>query len=390
MNAIVQAVEDIPNLEQLQDDLSKTKILMMYHENTVFISSICFALEHIFTYEVATAATNGTYIKYNPKLFDSFNDDYKLFVVLHETWHVALGHCIQDSDRFDGYDNEKLNIAMDYVINNMLDSNGIQMPDWVCMDHKYDGMSVEQVYHLLPDDEVQQQASASMAMGGDVEFFKGTPEEKEEAQGKLDDMLVQASLQAEMKNEDPGCIPAEIRVRIEALTNPKLPWHVILRRYFTSMAKNDYSFRRPNRRYMPEFYLPSPYSEALGDIAMAIDMSGSVSDAETKQFISDVYSVLATIKLASLKLVQFDTRVFAEDKISTSHELMKIEFRGRGGTDVTPVIEWANENKPKVLVVFSDGYFCDPEINCDIPVIWVINNNEEFTVPYGKVIHYKI
>lgn len=122
---------------------------------------------------------------------------------------------------------------------------------------------------------------------------------------------------------------------------------------------------------------------------MAIDMSGSVSDYETTKFVSDVYQVLKTLALSGLDLVQFDTEVFQVDAVNNVNDLMKIDFQGRGGTHIDPVMEWGLENKPDVLVVFTDGGFQPPEINPKIPVIWIIHGDPSFTAPFGKVIHYE-
>jgi predicted metal-dependent peptidase len=88
---------------------------------------------------------------------------------------------------------------------------------------------------------------------------------------------------------------------------------------------------------------------------------------------------------------QFDTEIKQVDKINDLTDMRHIHFTGRGGTMIEPVFEWANANKPQLLLIFTDGYFRWPEeITTKVPIVWLIYNNPEFTAPIGKVIHYEI
>lgn len=368
------------DLTEAKKALDKAKIQLMARPNTTFITTVCFSMIHQFDEKIPTACTNGEYIKYNPNFWMKQSPAKQLGLLLHETWHVAFDHVSEMYQR-DDINQDKLNVAQDYVINNMLDSAGFELPDGGYMDHKFDGMSAMQIYQLIPD--------PPPSFNRDVEPNGGTS--PEEARERLNDILIKATLQSQMAGDDPGSIPGAIQVYVDSLVNPKLPWDRILIRYFNRMQKSDYSFRKPNKRYLPyDVILPTAYSEALGDVAFAFDMSGSVSDKETKQFVSDSYHVLKKVKPRTLNLVQFDTRVFQVDEIRTEQELMRIDFRGRGGTAIDPVMEWGQKNKPDVLVVFTDGYFRPASFDPGVPVIWIIHDNPKWTAPFGKVIHYNI
>jgi len=367
-------------LAAAQKALDKAKIQLMARKNCTFITTVCFSLIHRFNDKIPMAQTDGKYIEYNPGWFLSLTPAQQLGLMLHETWHPAFDHLNEMFHRPD-LNPKKLNQAQDFVINNMLDHSGFELPPGGCLDHQYDGLSSMQVYQLIPDPPPD--------FNQDV-VPSGSPGAAQDLKDKMDDILVKASVAAGMAGDDPGSIPGELQVYIDSLVNPKLPWDRILKKYFNSMLKSDYSFRKPNRRYLPDHILPSAYSEALGDVAFAFDMSGSVSDKETKQFVGDSYSVLKTVKPKSLKLVQFDTRVFQTDTIRTAQELMRINFRGRGGTAIDPVMKWGQENKPDVLVVFTDGYFRPASFDPGVPVVWVIHDNPKWEAPFGKVIHYDI
>ena len=149
--------------------------------------------------------------------------------------------------------------------------------------------------------------------------------------------------------------------------------------------------QKPNRRFLPNFYLPSMHSTSLMDMAVAVDVSGSVTDAEFNQIMSETGGLLRMLKPAKMTLLQFNTAVRNVTPIKDFKKLASVEFKGRGGTRINPVMQWAEENKPKLLLVFSDGEFCqatiDPSRHTD--VIWLVYDNPKFTAPFGKVVHYE-
>ncbi len=95
--------------------------------------------------EVRTAATNGTYLLFNPDFAATLTLAEIKGVCLHEVWHVAGGH----PWRGIGYDNQKVNIAQDHEVNNICLEAGATLPqDRVC-DIKYKNWSFERIYEDL-------------------------------------------------------------------------------------------------------------------------------------------------------------------------------------------------------------------------------------------------
>ena len=95
--------------------------------------------------EVRTAATNGTYLLFNPDFAATLTLAEIKGVCLHEVWHVAGGH----PWRGIGYDSAKVNIAQDHEVNNICLEAGATLPkDRVC-DIKYKNWSFERIYEDL-------------------------------------------------------------------------------------------------------------------------------------------------------------------------------------------------------------------------------------------------
>lgn len=360
--------------------LNKTKIALMSKADSAFFASIAFSFRHHGDDTVPTACTNGKWVKYNPTWFLSLNPEERLFLMIHEVMHPAYLHLLRKADR----DAQVWNMACDYVINLMLVERGFKMPSCGLLDHRFAGMHAEQVYKILMDE-------AQPPPPGMI-YDLVDPDETDEKviKREIEDILVRASIRSKQEKDNAGTIPGDIQILLDKLTNPKLPWNVILRKYLNGFSKNDYSFRRLNRRFFPQYYIPSLYSESLETVSVAVDTSGSVSQEDFQVFVSEIGSIFRMMKPRVINTVQFDTRIKSVDKVRSFSELLKVKFVGRGGTSIGPVIEWVNGNPCQVLIVFTDGYFGWPAIDTKTPVIWMIHNNPDFVAPFGKVIHYEI
>jgi predicted metal-dependent peptidase len=241
-------------------------------------------------------------------------------------------------------------------------------------------LNPDQIYPLLPEDP-------SDDFDPDLMDPIGDPAELQE---HVKEILVRAATQAKMNGDSPGSIPGDIQIFLDNLLSPKLPWKVILSRFIQNMAKNDYSFKKLNRRFFPAHYLPGLYSEKLTEIAIAVDASGSVSDDDFKQMVSETHTILKQLNPDKITLVQFDAVIKSVNTVRSIRELMEVKFHGRGGTKIEPVIQWAKDNKPKLLLVFSDGDFYFRVQENKIQTLWLIHDNPDFTAPFGKVIHYEM
>lgn len=359
-----------------QKALDKTKIQLMAHIDTAFFTTVCFSLKHLWDESIPTACTNGYNIRFNPDFFLRQSPEERLFLLLHEVLHV----CYQHMTRLQERDPQKWNIAADHVINLQLFERGFRMPQGGCADPQYKGLSTEEVYKLLPDADYS-------ANPMDIESPDQSPEELSE---HLAEIIVRASVQSKIQGDTSGTIPGEVQIFLDKLLTPKLPWQRILQKYLHSLSKSDYSFRKFNRRFFPKYHLPSLHSETLMAIAIAVDTSGSVSDTEFNQFVTEIHSILRMQKPEKITLIQFDTAIKAVDEIRSVKELSKVEFHGRGGTRIEPVLQWAETNKPQLLLVFSDGHFRFYREGSRTNVVWLIHNNAGFEPPFGKLIKYQL
>lgn len=378
----MNATKDITRL------LDRAKIKLMQNPNSTFITTVLFSLKFSWNASIPTACTNGLNLQFNPDFFMKLSEAERVGVLVHEAWHVAFQHMTRVGDK----DFRTWNIATDYVINNMLDDNGFALPEGGLLDHQYDGKTSEQVYDIIHNDPSKQPSNFPMDMEnmsgqGDSQVDKDQAEKIEQ---EITDILVKANTQARMNQDDPGSIPGEIQVALDKLLNPKLPWHQILHRFMDGLAPEDYSFRKFNRRFLPEFYLPTLFSEALGEITVAVDTSGSITDEQCTEFVSEINGIKENLNPQKLTVLDFDTSIKAVHELDQDDSVQNVSFHGRGGTDIKEVLEWGKEKKPNCLVIFTDGYFFMYDIDPEIPVVWIIHSGGygHFDCDFGKIIEY--
>ena len=366
------------DLTKHNEALEKAKIDLMLQPDCAFFVSLCFSRKHVFDESIPTAATNGKVIKYNPDFFLALPPDVRLTTLIHETMHGAYLHIERVQDDMC---HSKANIAMDYVINLQLRDRGFTVPNSWYVDDKFRDMSWEQIYVLLPDNLEPHME--------DLEFIDDDTEIKELTK-IVQDQLIQAAMYSKQAGDIAGTIPNEVTIYLDKLLNPKLPWNKILKKFFHNFDKSNYSFRKPNKKFLPKFFMPTLMDKALIDITVAIDTSGSVTQSEFLRFVTEIASIVKNSKPRKLTLIQFDTQIKLVSPIKNMKQLLTTNFVGRGGTRISPVLDWARENKPKLLIVFTDGeFYFEDEDKLNTPVIWLIHNNPEFTSTFGKVIHYE-
>jgi hypothetical protein len=101
---------------------------------------------------------------------------------------------------------------------------------------------------------------------------------------------------------------------------------------------------------------PSGVSESVGELVIAIDMSGSIGSRELSQFLGEVKGICDNVHPEKVRLLYWDTQVCADESYAM-HELDTLtestKPAGGGGTIVTCVPEYLTKHgiKPQAVVV---------------------------------------
>jgi len=392
-----------------------------------------------------TVATDARAFYYNVDYIDGLSVDQAQFVLAHEALHCALSHFARRSHR----DKHRWDLACDLAINPLLIADGLKpCPDAIYLP-QFEEMTAEEIYpcldeheNLTPhDDHVydednqsgggrqgaggQHDSTEKGSEGGDQQQKKSPdnkggrgdaekPQETKQEPGEgeqeqeqpkdgdgqgqgakqppplskeeMDNLSVQWQQRmagAAQQAMQAGKLSGPLRRIIDHLLQPQLPWRMLLARYLNATARDDYNYSRPSRRE-GDFIMPSLKSHEL-DVVVALDTSGSVSDKEMTEFVSEVNALKGQIR-ARVTLLACDSALIGDGWTYEPWEEFDLpqEFKGGGSTDFRPVFNWVQrENRrPDVLVYFTDAQGHFPESEPAYPTVWLIKGKAQ--IPWGQ------
>jgi len=170
-------------------------------------------------------------------------------------------------------------------------------------------------------------------------------------------------------------------------------WREVLRMNIQSIVRNDYSFSRPNRKsWHTGAILPGMMNDETIDVAIAIDMSGSIGDEDATTFLSEVKGIMDQYEDYKIDIWCFDTAIYNPQTFTSDDDLMEYEPQGGGGTEFMVNWEYMKENdiQPKKFIMFTDGYpwgSWGDEDYCD--TLFIVKGNETAEAPFGTTVIYE-
>jgi predicted metal-dependent peptidase len=390
-----------------------------------FFGALALHLQPRATDEVPTAGTDGENLFYNPAWVETVaqqeGQDVLQGLVAHEVLHVALAHLW----RRQGRKHNKFNVACDLAINSIILDAGLKIPAGGLVDKQFAGMTAEAIYAKLPDQQQDQgeeegkdgeqdqsgnpsPSQQGQQKNGNPQPSSGQPDQQPWGDhGKWDnanqDPAKAERLQREWKvrvaqaadaARKRGQLPAGLERLVQAALYPKVDWRQALAN-FLQPTRCDYSFNPPDRRFLNgeygEIALPDFQEEALEDVVIAIDTSGSIGNKELTQFLAEVRGIITSYPQFRGHLVTCDAEV------QEWHELTQdgwppIKCKGGGGTDFRPVFAEVQKRgiDPSALVYLTDAEGDFPKDPPGYPVLWVVLNNPRATVPFGARVDMEV
>jgi predicted metal-dependent peptidase len=370
---------------------------------------------------IPTACTDGTKIYYNPAYYDGLTDQQIFTVQVHEVGHPALGHLWRKGDR----EMEKWNMACDYELNNFLMEYNdeevasgrlapFDFPDGALIDPAFKGKSAEEIYNLIPDppkppggkpgdgepgDGPGQPGDQPGQPGDQPGDQPGQPGNQPGPGGMgdfTDPAKADGNSEAEWKNRIAQAHnAAKLQGRgsgsmgrlVDRILKGEQDWRYILRDLLSSVAADDYDEQRPDRRFLEDdIYLPSLYSEKVGEFVVAIDTSGSVSNDMLRKFMGEVQVCLDTVKPEKITVIDCDAKIYQVVEFAEGDDVESFSPNGGGGTDFNPVFDHVRklDSQPEAVVYFTDGMGDFPSEAPPYPVIWVDYGGTDY--PFGEVV----
>jgi predicted metal-dependent peptidase len=163
-------------------------------------------------------------------------------------------------------------------------------------------------------------------------------------------------------------------------------WRELLRRAWSETIPSDYSWMPPNRRHIwAGLYLPGVRCEGAGEIAIAVDCSGSINGRQLGLFEAEIRSILEGQRPSRVHVLYFDTEVHKTEVYQAGQPIALTPVCG-GGTNFAPCFQWLDERGivPQTLVFLTDLCGAFPKEAPPYPVLWA--STESRPAPFGQVI----
>ena len=387
----------------LQQRISAVNIDCMRHPKFALLSGVIPMGKSDVVDNQPTAATNGKDKLYGRAFITPLNRKQLRYLVLHENFHVALKHCVlpyyRDVSKKAG--GRITNIAMDHVINNMIeeldpDLRFVERPcDTLCCDAKYRGMSFIQVLRDLmqnPPPDNHDPLDEHQPYDGEGEG-DGDPTDGDKLSKEIDEANRQGKIVADRLAGDSGGGRDILETTADRTTN----WRDALRDFLETVCKGDENSRfcPPNKRLLASgFIMPSHFDESVGELVVACDTSGSMTSYYGLLF-GELARICQTTTPSSVRVLWWDTKVRG-DQVFQPHEYENIATlvkpKGGGGTTPHAVTEYMAEHqvKPNAVVWLTDGYLGSDTPATSAPSLWGVVDNDTFVPTHGKLVRINL
>jgi predicted metal-dependent peptidase len=363
-----------------------------------FLGALALVAELRVTENVATAATDGRMLFFNPEFVDSLNPNQLCGLVVHELLHAALQHVPRRRERVPRW----WNVASDVVVNGMIrNSTSYDLPRGGVEDSELAHLSVEEIYEQFssgkrtaPTIDLIDLLIGRYGGNGDGNaqrlfgFDEGWLETSEAAhlQQLWRSALQQAWSVARRINRGFGIGGLGIHRDFEAATHPQLSWRELLWEFMVTTPSDFGGF---DRRFVHRgLYLEELVGQTL-DVAICIDTSASIRDRELSAFRVEVQGILDAYPQIEGRLFYADAGLDGPYKFSL-HSMLPTA-KGGGGTSFVPFFDWVqlqelNGARP-LCIYFTDGWGHFPSVPPTSPVLWVVTPGGLPTpsFPFGQV-----
>ncbi|MEA3291947.1 MAG: VWA-like domain-containing protein [Pseudomonadota bacterium] len=352
-----------------------------------------------------TTATDARAIYYNPDYIESLNLSQTEFALAHEALHCALAHFARRQHR----DRKRWDLACDFAVNPLLVDAGLRpSPDALLLD-EYRGLAAEEIYPLLddnPEQETQdrhlyneQERSDSGEGEGDKDWQRQPDDSKggkntrgsqppppldPRERARLETQWRQRLASAAQQAQQAGKLDEGMARLVDHLLQPALPWRALLARYMNLRGRDDFNYARPSRR-SGEAILPALRSVQI-DVCVFVDTSGSVSDGEIAEFLSEINAIKGQVA-ARIILHACDSELATEGPwVFEPWEEITLpqKIAGGGGTSFLPPFAWLREQglHPELVIYFTDAEGAFPGQAPPAPVLWLVKGRGR--VPWGE------
>ena len=359
----------------------------------------------------------------NPVFLAKLTDYQAIEILKHEAMHLINEHIArgQGAKEKDMVKHRMENISQDCAINQYLDAKVIDDIGGISLEkfrgmltHKDDSFVLEPLktaeYYMSHLEQEKNHRDAQKGDSGDSDEngeqgqgSGGGSLEKELEGFEMDDhgmfgemdALDQAMLEHNIKTavenakgDGAGKLPSEVEEMLKLKKKPTVSWKRELRQFIGAGVRAETRTTRSKRNRRYGIIQPGYKRDHIAKILVVLDTSGSMYGDRTDKVLSELYGIFQATPNLQLDVVECDAQI---QEVFTYNGKDELKITGRGGTQMTPGLIYARENKYDGVIFLTDGEFWDEdfESNDKVKSLWVIADNASYTSPIGKTIHLK-
>ncbi len=369
----VKAIEDMPkNFTEDFLNLVEQVNFMLIEDNDNFYGYFLLRMSREIKYNITTPTSvnfklSRYVIYFNPYIFLNLTGDQMKSTIKHEIYHILSFHLSRAKNLKTKYSTLAINMAMDIVVNQHLDSlppyattidsinnkYSLKLKPYMAMEYYVD--EIQGALNLLEEKD-ESEEDESKVMDIEKEYDVSSTHDLWEESTEIDDATLKEFTEKLAKASEKGSVPLYLQGILKGLKSNKgeIPWNIYLKKLMGTLeGQRKKTVSRRSRRQPNRLDLRGELRGHTARITIAIDISGSISDEEFYRAIKEVFNIVKNYK-HEITLMECDTEIRQSYKVKFPSNIRERSITG-GGTKFTPVIQYVNDTNTNILIYFTDG-----------------------------------
>ena len=402
--AVMQQAVMTPTYEQrLWNVLHDVNSLLL--EEDQFFGYFYLQMAHRIRFDMTSAfginLKQGGYVLYvNPFILLRQPPDVMKDGIKREILHIISAHLMRVKTLSQSFNKTAVHMAMDMVVNDYLEHVDRDAVTVANVNERF-GLMLKRFrtieYYAKAIDKAMKEkpelfvpvdnSDTAVAMEFDPQTSHDIWDESDSIDTDTMDQITERYINEASKGDMEGYVKSLIDTFQK--TRRALPWYFYLKKLMGKVASGyKKTTMRRNRRQPERLELSGTLRQHKANVWVALDMSGSITDAEFTNALEQVLQIVHAYN-HRITVVECDNEVRRTYTMESVKDV-KPRLDVRGATAFSPVFSLANQNRVDLLVYFTDGKGEERlrESPKGYKVLWVLTGeNPQLSLhnPYGMV-----
>ena len=402
--AVMQQAVMTPTYEQrLWNILHDVNSLLL--EEDQFFGYFYLQMAHRIRFDMTSAfginLKQGGYVLYvNPFILLRQPPDVMKEGIKREILHIISAHLMRVKTLSQSFNKTAVHMAMDMVVNDYLEHVDRDAVTVANVNERF-GLMLKRFrtieYYAKAIDKAMKEkpelfvpidnSDTAVAMEFDPQTSHDIWDESDSIDTDTMDQITERYINEASKGDMEGYVKSLIDTFQK--TRRALPWYFYLKKLMGKVASGyKKTTMRRNRRQPERLELSGTLRQHKANVWVALDMSGSITDAEFTNALEQVLQIVHAYN-HRITVVECDNEVRRTYTMESVKDV-KPRLDVRGATAFSPVFSLANQNRVDLLVYFTDGKGEERlrEAPKGYKVLWVLTGEKpqlSLHNPYGMV-----